>query len=402
MLDVVIVSNYWHFPNEKSSSRYHSIASLATSEKMLIEVVTSRFYHTKKQYRENMVDITADISYKATLIKERGYKKNISILRIISHKQFAEGVINYLSLRKKPDAIYLFVPPTGLAKKVVEYAKRNNIRIIIDILDLWPEAFQMVLPNFVAKTLLASMKKSVEYVYRNADEVIAVSNTYVNRALKHNTRKNIGHSVFIGTDIAVFDKVSYDAPTLKDKLRPVTMAYIGMLGHSYDLCRVMDAMGLLIQRGYDEVELLVMGDGPLKEKFQNYALQHNLPVRFTGRLSYEDMSKKLVKCDIGLNVLVGNAAQSIINKQADYVSAGIPIINVQKNQEFSELLKEYDAGLSCRPGDTDSLADAIYMLAINKETRQMMGKNSRRLAEEKFDRKKTYHEIINVIKGDCK
>ena len=401
MLDVVIVSNYWHFPNEKSSSRYHSIASLATSEKMLIEVVTSRFYHTKKQYRENMVDITADISYKATLIKERGYKKNISILRIISHKQFAEGVINYLSLRKKPDAIYLFVPPTGLAKKVVEYAKRNNIRIIIDILDLWPEAFQMVLPNFVA-TLLASMKKSVEYVYRNADEVIAVSNTYVNRALKHNTRKNIGHSVFIGTDIAVFDKVSYDAPTLKDKLRPVTMAYIGMLGHSYDLCRVMDAMGLLIQRGYDEVELLVMGDGPLKEKFQNYALQHNLPVRFTGRLSYEDMSKKLVKCDIGLNVLVGEAVASIINKHADYVSAGIPIINVQKNQEFGELLKEYNAGVICKPGDIVSLADAIYMLAINQETRQMMGKNSRRLAEEKFDRKKTYHEIINVIKGDCK
>ena len=208
--------------------------------------------------------------------------------------------------------------------------------------------------------------------------------------------------MFIGTDIAVFDKVSYDAPTLKDKLRPVTMAYIGMLGHSYDLCRVMDAMGLLIQRGYDEVELLVMGDGPLKEKFQNYALQHNLPVRFTGRLSYEDMSKKLVKCDIGLNVLVGEAVASIINKHADYVSAGIPIINVQKNQEFGELLKEYNAGVICKPGDIVSLADAIYMLAINQETRQMMGKNSRRLAEEKFDRKKTYHEIINVIKGDCK
>ena len=172
-----------------------------------------------------------------------------------------------------------------------------------------------------------------------------------------------------------------------------------MLGHSYDLCGVMDAMKLLIEQGSDMVELLIMGDGPLKEKFEDYAKQNNLPVRFTGRLAYTDMVKMLVKCDIGLNVLVGKSDASIINKHADYVSAAIPVINVQKNQEFGELLVAYDAGLMCSPGDTQALATAIRFLAEDEEARKRMGMNSRRLAEDKFDRNKTYQEIINVITG---
>lgn len=397
-MDAVIISNYWHFPNEKSSSRYHTIATLAVEQGISVEVITSRFYHTKKMQRDAEKALKA-ISYKATLLEEGAYGKNVSPARLVAHSRFAKNVISYLSQRSKPDVIYLFVPPTGLAKKVVKYAKKNNIRVVIDVLDLWPEAFAMLMPAPAANVLLHPMKKSVEYAYNNADEVVAVSNTYVQRAIKNNPRKDIGHSVFIGTDLSVFDKAADQATPLDGKLRPVTMVYIGMLGHSYDLCGVMDAMKLLVEQNCDKVELLVMGDGPLKETFESYAKQLDLPVRFTGRLPYEEMVKKLVKCDIALNVLVGKAEQSIINKHADYVSAGLPTVNVQKNQEFGELLVDYDAGMMCIPGDAPALASAIRFLAENEEDRKRMGKNSRRLAEDKFDRNRTYQEIINVIAG---
>lgn len=400
MLDAVIISNYWHFPLEKSSSRYHSIACLLAESGISTEVITSQFYHTKKQSR-NVQDI--EVSYKVTLLEEGTYKKNVSLSRLFAHHQFAENVIEYLTTRaKQPDVIYLFVPPAELAKQVVEYANRNHIRVVIDVLDLWPEAFHMVLPKAFSKLLLFPMKKQIEYVYRNADDVIAVSNTYVESVMRVNKKCINGHRVFIGTDMCAFDTVAENAPSLDGKLRPITMAYIGMLGHSYDLCGVMDAMELLREKDVDIVELLIMGDGPLREKFENYACQKKLPVRFTGRLSYEEMVKKLVKCDIGINVLVGNSAASIINKHADYVSAGIPIINVQKNQEFNELLLEYNAGIMCAPDDPVSLAESICRLAKDEALRKEMGMNSRRLAEEKFDRNKTYHEIIRVIKGEVK
>ena len=396
-MKLVIISNYWHFVNEKSSSRYNSLAEIAIESGLDVTVMTSTFYHTKKIQRDYEIKAPCN----TVLVDEPSYQKNVTPKRIAAHATFAKGVITTLEqMEEKPDVIYLFVPPTGLAKKVVTFAKKNGIRVIIDVLDLWPEAFAMLMPGIAAKVLLGSMKRSVEFAYANADEVIAVSQAYVDRALRHNTRQDIGHSVFIGTDLAFFDACAHNAQPLEGKLRPVTMAYIGMLGHSYDLCGVMDAMALRIKEGHDDVELLVMGDGPLREKFENYAKELALPVRFTGRLPYEEMVQKLVQCDIGLNVLVGKAEQSIINKHADYVSAGIPIINVQKNQEFGHLLADYNAGVMCNPGDVRALADAISELAGEETKRKEMGKNSRRLAEEKFDRRKTYQEIISVIKGE--
>ena len=47
---------------------------------------------------------------------------------------------------------------------------------------------------------------------------------------------------------------------------------------------------------------------------------------------------------------------------------------------------------------TDSLVNAIHKLfAYSEEKRNQMGKNARRLAELKFDRKKTYPRIIEMI-----
>lgn len=392
-MKLLIISNYWHFKNEKSSSRYNSIAEMSLARNIDVELLTSSFYHTQKKQRNYEIECL----YKATLINEPSYSKNITIKRIISHRLFANRVIKHLkNLKEKPDVIYLFVPPTGLAKKVVDFANRNKIKIIIDVLDLWPEAFEMILPASFQELLLP-MKRDVEFAYKNADRIVAVSKGYANRAVSINKKTSDGMAVYIGTDLSVFDKNAENAPELDGKLRPITMAYIGMLGKSYDLIAVMQAMKELIESGFDIVEFLVMGNGPMQQKFAEYAKDNNLPVRFTGRLSYEDMVKKLVKCDFGVNALQGKSVAGIINKHADYLSAGIPIINIQKDKEFSDLLIENNAGIVCPIGDIESLKNAIKTLSENDSVRSAMGRNSRLLAEKYFDRNTTYKRIIDLI-----
>lgn len=398
MLNLLIISNYWHFDWEKSSSRYNSIAAMAADRGFNVEVLTSAFYHTNKKRRTIQGNTPLTAPYKFTLVNESGYRKNVSVKRIISHFQFASGVIKCLKSRKPPDIIYLFVPPTGLAKKVVSFAKKYNIKIIIDIQDLWPEAFEMLLPKPISKLLLP-MKRNINFAYSYADEIVAVSKAYIKKVKPINKKNCTGLSVYIGTDIFVFDSYAQNAPALKGKLKPVTMAYIGMLGHSYDLTFVMESLKRLIADGYDEIEFLVMGDGPLQKRSVNYAKSNNLPVRFTGRLSYKDMVQNLVRCDFAINVLNNRSHASIINKHADYAAAGIPMINIQKDTEFNDLILQYNAGFVCPLGDAESLQKAMKALASNTELRLEMGKNSRKLAEELFDKSSTYKAVIDLIES---
>lgn len=90
-----------------------------------------------------------------------------------------------------------------------------------------------------------------------------------------------------------------------------------------------------------------MGDGPMMKRFKDYATKLGVNAVFTGRLPYDEMCSVLCNCDITINPIMHGAAQSIINKHADYLSSGLPIINTQESSEFCDLIQEYNCGINC-------------------------------------------------------
>ena len=396
-MDLLIVSNYWHFEWEKSSSRYLSIANMCADAGMDVEVVTSSFYHTTKQQRNVSQEELNNCRYKVTLISEPGYTRNVDPKRILSHKKFAGNVERYLAKRKKPDVIYLFVPPLDLAEKVARYANFNNTRLIIDILDLWPEAYNMILPfPKVTHYFLEPMRRKANKIYARADDIVAVSETYVNRALSCNTKCDKGLAVYIGTELEVFDKYAKRSEVVKRE-GEYWIAYIGTLGKSYNLYCVIDAMKKMRHLGC--VKLLVMGDGPERGEIESYARISGINYEFTGKLPYNEMVSLLCLCDIAVNPIKGTSAASIINKVSDYAAAGLPVINTQDSREYKDLLSKYKAGFSFAETDIDGITTCLDKLISDNELRHEIGKNSRKLFEEKFSRNDAYPSIVNKIAG---
>ena len=221
-----------------------------------------------------------------------------------------------------------------------QFCKKNKIKFVIDVQDLWPEAFQLVLKLPIIKDIaFLPMKKIADYIYSNADEIVAVSETYAKRATNSNKKiHKEGISVFLGTDMNNFDKCAEEnAKNYTDK--KLRIAYVGTLGHSYDLKVIIDALSLLKAKGYNNYEFVIMGDGPLKENFEEYSKKKDIPCNFTGRLEYKKMVGILCSCDIAVNPIIHGAAQSIINKVGDYAMAGLPVISTQECEEYRNLLE---------------------------------------------------------------
>ena len=91
------------------------------------------------------------------------------------------------------------------------------------------------------------------------------------------------------------------------------------------------------------------------------------------------------------------AAQSIINKHADYAAAGLPVVNTQECQEYRNLLDAYECGINCEAESVQQVAKALQELIENPKKRKQMGENSRRMAEERFDRRTTYKQIVKIV-----
>lgn len=402
MKDILMVTHFTQVPGEKGNGRFHYIANMLANQGMKVEILTTQFSHRTKRMREINHEQIRGLKYKLTMVKEPGYRKNVTLRRFYSHYIMGRSVRNYLNNRKKPDIIYCSIPSIDVANEVSKYAKKHRIRLIIDVQDIWPEAFKMVfnvpiLSNLVFKP----MEIMANNVYKRADEIVAVSQTYVDRALSVNNNITEGKSIFLGTDIKYFDKLAKDNKIQK-KDNKIWIIYIGTLGNSYDLIGLIEALYEVKQNGISNLKLMVLGDGPLKDKFESYAKELDIDADFMGRLDYGEMVGYLKAADIAINPIKKGAAGSIINKVGDYAAAGLPVINTQESKEYREILEKYNAGINCKNGDKKDLVNAITFLYTNCNYRKELGCNNRKLAEDKFDRDSSYKAIISMVskRGD--
>ena len=347
--------------------------------------------------RALLVALSRELPYSLVIITELGYKKNVGLDRIWSHRHFAKQLGAYLKMiKRKPDVIYCAYPMMGAAYEVGKFAKRNHIPFIIDIQDVWPESIKNTLnfPEPLTNTLLYPLTLYANRIYQLADTVVGVSKSYIARVEKVNRHAKNFLPVYIGTDLGHFD--SCKRVKVFKKQDEFWITYVGTLSYSYDIHTVIKAVAKLKEKGLNRIVLKVLGDGPFMGKYKQLATELNAPVDFLGYLAYEEMVPTLVRSDLAANAISKGAQQSITNKIGDYVAAGLPILNSSMNTEFCDIVTSRKLGYNYSPGDSDKLSEHIETLYHNHELRRFFGANSRKLAEEKFDRRNSYQEIYSL------
>lgn len=109
------------------------------------------------------------------------------------------------------------------------------------------------------------------------------------------------------------------------------------------------------------------------------------------------MIKLCRQCDMVLNPIIAGTASSVINKVGDYAAMGIAVVNTQDNMEYRELVEKYNAGFNSVPENSESIAECIEKLYLDKKLCSEMGKNNRKMFNDLFDRSKTYKIIVDCI-----
>lgn len=397
MKDIVIIANFCRDFSLNDNGRFMYLCK-ALSSRNDVEIITSDFSHSKKTTKP---PLTHNWPFKITFLHEPGYSKNISLGRFRSHYNWGKEVYKYLQQRTKPDVIYCAIPSLTAAYLSSKYCKKNNVRFMIDIQDLWPEAFKMAFDVPVISSICFSPFKLIaNIIYKRADDVFAVSSTYVDRALKVNRKCQNASTVFLGTDLSKFDKGAEKGLLVSKAIDDIWIGYCGSLSKSYDIKCIIDAMEILFDKYQKTPTFIVMGDGGKRCEFEEYAKRKNVKVRFLGKLDYPIMCDVLKLCDIVVNPITKGSAASIINKHGDYAASGKPVINTQESEEYRSLIEEYHMGYNCTNGSSAEVAEKLNLLIKDPSLRCSMGKNARICAEEKFDRATTYQAIINTMEKE--
>ncbi|GAA0253676.1 glycosyltransferase family 4 protein [Muricomes sp. OA1] len=401
MKKIAVITMGVRLDGEKGYTRFRYLCDFLTEAGYQVDLITTTFQHWEKSQRDMEKIKKEDYQFGIKFIYEPGYKKNVDLKRIRSHKIAAKNLTALLEKEGDYDLLYAEIPPNDVALAAAEYAKRRGIPFVADVNDLWPEAMRMVLDiPVISSILFHPLQRDAEKVYSLVSGVIGTSDEYRDRPFQNQKREVPKATVYVGNEISEFDKGAEENDSLVTKAeREFWVSYAGTIGTSYDIRTMVLAAEELAGRGRQDIRIKILGGGPMKDELEALARERQIyNVEFVGYAPYDKMAAYLKKSDILVNSFVRKAPQSIVTKIGDYLAAGRAMINTCMSPEFRRKVEADGFGVNIEPEDVKILADAIEDLYENEEKRLEMGKKARKIAEEQFDRPKSYRKIVELIR----
>ncbi|HEZ0080954.1 TPA: hypothetical protein WGW98_001179, partial [Neisseria meningitidis] len=258
-MNITIVAPYCSLPSEPHFNRFWYLAELLSQSHDVL-LITSNFKHYDKSFRRpEDAEAASQGRLKVMLLEESGYSKNVSLGRVTSHYRFVKHFEKWLENCRpgEQDVVFSAYPLIATNLLLGKHKARLGYKLIVDVQDVWPESFSSVVP-FLKKVPhnLLPFASRANQAYRYADALVAVSQTYLDRAKEANPNVP-GEVVYIGADFPKLDA----APAKNfgdDKIR---FFYLGTLSYSYDVETVCKGVRKLLDAG-ENVELHIMGGGP--------------------------------------------------------------------------------------------------------------------------------------------
>jgi hypothetical protein len=347
------------------------------------------FDHGEKKYKNNYEN--ERIHY----LHVPSYKKNLSVKRLYSHICFALQLKQFLQNQKiKPDIIYCAMPTSTAAVVCGAYCRKNNIRFVIDVVDLWPDSLFPVNSFFkLFKWLFIPWKYLTINAYKNADFIIGESKKYVQIASKYNPSVP-ARTIYLGIDKEQIELLRGRSNIVIEKPdNEIWICYAGSLGNSYDFDVLLNAVKNL--NNICNYKLLFIGDGERRIYLEDKIKELDLDGIITGFVTYSDYLKYLSYCDVGVNIFKKNTLVVHSYKFNDYVASNLFIVNSLKG-ETAELIDTYKIGLNFNFFDClleDILRDVCEKWDIYKKYKN----NNIKLINEVLDKKIIYPQVLSEI-----
>jgi len=375
--------------DEAGGTRHYEMARSLAAQGHEVVIITSPVSYLSGRMR----------SVRMHWVERETPEAGITILRAYTyaalHRSFVHRVFSFLSFMfssffiglgvKNVDLVWGTSPPIFQGWTAWMLARLKGAPFLFEVRDLWP-AFAIAV-GVLRNRLLIRLSLWLEgFLYRHADRVMVNSPGYVEHVRARGAQRV--ELIPNGADPAMFDPQADGAPFraqygLDDRF---VVLYAGAHGLSNDLGVVLDAAGRL--RDHPAVAFVLVGDGKEKAHLQAQAAARGLShVIFAPPVSKNEMAGVLAAADACLAILkpLEMYKTTYPNKVFDYMAAGKAVV-LAIDGVIRAVVDEADAGIDVRPGDAQSLADAVLRLEAYREATRRMGQNGRQCIETRFNR----------------
>jgi L-malate glycosyltransferase len=179
-------------------------------------------------------------------------------------------------------------------------------------------------------------------------------------------------------DLREFDRLAAEPFSHSARLPPGRLiGMVARLDPEKDVATLIRAAAAILP-GYDDVHVVIAGDGPERPRLERLALGLGIDehVVFLGEIT--DVPALLKRLAIG--VLVPRHNEGLSNSILEYQAAGLPVVATDCGGN-RELLQNGASGVLMAPGDVPAVAEALRSLLDHSDLAAAQGVRGRRMVE---------------------
>lgn len=352
-------------------------------------------------------EVPLEESFEGIQIKRLKYiqlKRSSFLGRLINYFSFTATVaLNFKEFKKYKAIIVYSNPPVlpflaGLANKFYK------TKIVFVSYDIYPEiayATSTISEDSMISKMMRVLNRSI---FMHVHKVVALSNEMKSFLLKHRTNLSSQQIEVIPnwyedkgkTDVSESLKNrKFSSLKTDDNL---VVSYFGNMGVCQDLDTLIDAIRQLNDN--NKVHFLFAGHGNKMETLKATVANENLNnVTIFDFLHGQDFQDALNISDCFVVSLEdGLTGMAVPSKTYSYMMASKPVIAIMgANSDIAIDLTENDAGFSMEVGESAKLVTAINDLLNDKNKRESMGGNCRKVFLEKYTKKHCTNQYIKMM-----
>jgi len=387
--------------------RYGVLAQMLASEGHEVTWWTSTFDHvTKKQrYAQNH---TVDVGrgYRTNLLYSKGYSKNVSLARLRHGLKVARMCAQQMETEPCPDIILSSFPTPWLAAVAVDYGMRHKAPVIVDVRDLWPDAFLDLAPRgarWPMRLVLGLVfARTNRHIFRECTGIVAISASYLDWGLSHAQRQQRGTD---GVFYMGYPRVTISDGEKREAVRRWSRrgldgglflcCFFGTINRHFNLATVISAARELESAGEDRFRFVLCGTGPHLDRYRDLA-RGLKSVILPGWVNTAEVMRLMELSAVGLAPYAASATMSLPNKPFEYFAGGLPVISSLRG-ELEQTLADNQCGITYDANSPEDFSRALRELSDDPVRRGTMAGNASRLFEERFSADRTYPGMVDFL-----
>jgi len=346
--------------------------------------------------------------YEVILTKAAGYKRNVSVRRLIFNFRTSRQIAELAALEPKPDLILTSYPPIEVVSQVAAYGRRHSIPTIADIRDLWPDIWLDAAPAAarpIAKLLLSPYFALSRSSLASITAITGITDEFVAWGLARAGRKAgafdrafpFGYSLPTLTPDTIGLANQFWNELLENGKDPpaLRLCLIGRLGERAGHDHVIEAIRSLPPDAKARVQLVICG-ADLRQATAKYASDPSIV--YAGWVDQPKVITLMERSDLGV-IPYRNTfdfQNSLSNKTIEYLAGGLAL-TTGLDGKVRKLIGDNDCGYVYSDQSSSAYRNLLLQILADRHTLERRKTAARTLYQERFQAESVYGDFRDYL-----